>query len=462
MKRGFCIFFRKLQLLYEGMKRRFPDMFFTWRTYLLVISLVLIYFAGFFKAELYRVGNLFLWTILGLVAVDFLILFANRSGMKASRHTTARLSNGDENPVQLIVENSYFFPVRTIVIDEIPAQFQVRDFEKRSRIASGETIQLNFLLKPVVRGEYHFGHINILVCSPLGLIRRRYKLGENTMLPVYPSFIQMRKYELLAISNRLIHAGIKKIRKIGNTTEFDHIKEYTPGDDIRTINWKAVARRGKLMVNRYQDEKAQPVYSIIDMGRAMKMPFGEMALLDYAINSALVISNIAYLKSDKPGLITFTEKVHSYIPAERRGSQMYRIMETLYNQQTNFLESGYEQLYAHIKTNITHRSLLLLFTNFETLSGLKRQLKYLRSIARNHLLVVIFFENTELHELIQRDAANTQEIYFKTIAEKFELEKKLITKELSAYGIQSIYTAPENLSVNTINKYLELKARNLI
>jgi uncharacterized protein (DUF58 family) len=444
------------------MKWRFPDMFFTWRTYLLVIALVLVYFSGFFRIEFYRAGHLFLWTLLGLIAVDFLILFANRDGIKGSRHTTARLSNGDENPIQLRLENSYFFPVNLIVIDEIPAQFQVRDFEKKCRIAGGRSIELNYLLKPVVRGEYYFGHINAHVSSPLGLIRRRYKLGEQSMLPVYPSFIQMRKYELLAISNRLLHAGIKKIRKIGNTTEFDHIKEYTPGDDIRTINWKAVARRGKLMVNRYQDEKAQPVYSIIDMGRAMRMPFEEMALLDYAVNSSLVISNIAYLKSDKPGLITFSDKVHSYIPAERRGSQMYRIMETLYNQKTNFLESGFEHLYAHIKANITHRSLLLLFTNFETLSGLRRQMKHLRSIAKNHLLVVIFFENTELHELIQKDAANTQEIYFKTIAEKFELEKKLITKELGAYGIQSIYTAPENLSINTINKYLELKARNLI
>jgi uncharacterized protein (DUF58 family) len=455
-------FFLQIAMNSIDMKLKFPDLFFTWRTYILVIALVFVYLLGFFNDAFYRGGNLFLLVILGLIAVDFLILFANRQGLTGSRHTTARLSNGDENQVHIDIRNNYLFPVKVILIDEIPIQFQVRNFEKKVRIAAGETKKVNYQLKPFERGEYHFGHINAFTRSPLGLIERRLKLGERSMLPVYPSFIQMRKYELLAISNRLIHTGIKKIRRIGNTTEFDHIKEYTPGDDIRTINWKAVARRGKLMVNRYQDEKAQPVYSIIDMGRAMKMPFEQLALLDYAINSSLVISNIAYLKSDKPGLITFSEKVHSYVPAERRGSQMHRIMETLYNQKTNFLESGYEHLYAHIKTNITHRSLLLLFTNFETLSGLKRQLKHLRNIAKNHLLVVIFFENTELHTLIHKDAENTQEIYFKTIAEKFELEKKLITKELTAYGIQSIYTAPENLSINTINKYLELKARNLI
>ncbi|MDP2387227.1 MAG: DUF58 domain-containing protein [Bacteroidota bacterium] len=444
------------------MKLKFPDIFFTWLTYILVMALVIVYVLGFFDILFYRAGNLSLLVLIGIVVIDGVILFANKKGIGASRHTNNKLSNGDENPVQLYLENNYLFPVSVTLIDEIPVQFQVRNFQMKGSLKSAEIKRFDYIIKPFERGEYHFGHINVLVKSPLGLIERRYKLGEKSMLPVYPSFIQMRKYELLAISNRLIHAGIKKIRKIGNTTEFDHIKDYTQGDDIRTINWKAVARKGKLMVNRYQDEKAQPVYSIIDMGRAMKMPFEQLALLDYAINSSLVISNIAYQKHDKPGLITFSDKVHSYVPAERRGSQMFRIMETLYNQKTNFSESGFEQLYTHIKLNITHRSLLLLFTNFETLSGLKRQLKYLRSIAKHHLLVVIFFENTELHQLIEKKAENTQEIYFKTIAEKFELDKKLINKELQVYGIQSIYTTPQNLSVNTINKYLELKARNLI
>jgi uncharacterized protein (DUF58 family) len=293
-------------------------------------------------------------------------------------------------------------------------------------------------------------------------VKRKYSFAEHCMVPVYPSYIQMRKYELLAISNRLVQSGIKKIRRLGNTTEFDQIKEYIAGDDVRTVNWKATARKNRLMVNKFQDEKAQNVYSIIDMGRAMKMPFEHMALLDYAINSSLVISNIAWLKHDKPGLITFSDKVSSFLPAERRGSQMYRISEVLYNQQTNFSESGYEHLYAHIRTRVTQRSLLLLFTNFETLTGLKRQMKYLRQIAKQHLLVVIFFENTELRKFLHDPARNTQEIYYKTIAEKFEMEKKLIVSELQAYGIQSIYTAPQQLSVKTINKYLELKSRGLI
>jgi uncharacterized protein (DUF58 family) len=271
----------------------------------------------------------------------------------------------------------------------------------------------------------------------------------------------MRKYELLAISNRLTEAGIKKIRRVGNNSEFDQIKDYVAGDDIRTINWKATARRRKLMTNQYQDERSQAVYSVVDMGRVMRMPFEGLSLLDYAINASLVISNIAMIKSDRAGIITFSNKVQTILPAFRKAGHLSRILEVLYNQKTGYQESDYENLYINLRAKVNQRSLVLLYTNFETLQAMQRQLKYLRRIAKDHLLVVIFFENTELRQLLDKKASRTEDIYNKAIAEKFAYEKRLIVRELEKYGIQSILTAPKNLSVNTINKYLEIKARGL-
>ena len=244
--------------------------------------------------------------------------------------------------------------------------------------------------------------------------------------------------------------------------EFEQIKDYVMGDDIRNINWKATAKRNHLMVNQFQDERSQPIYSVIDKGRSMKMPFNGLSLLDYAINATLVISNIALKKQDKAGMFTFSRKVDNRVIAERRPSQMNSILETLYNVNTDYSETNFVRLYVDIKRNITQRSLLLLYTNFETLDALHRQLPYLQAIAKNHLLVVIFFKNTELHQLTKDKAESTYEIFQKTIAEKFIYEKKLIVNELHKYGIQTILTTPENLTVNTINKYLEIKARGLI
>ena len=329
-------------------------------------------------------------------------------------------------------------------------------------LQSGANVNLEYYLKPVSRGEYNFGNLNVLIKQSIGLVIRKISFNLNKTVPVYPSYIQMHKYELLAISNRLTEAGIKKVRKLSHTMEFEQVKDYVKGDDYRTVNWKATARRSQLMVNQYLDEKSQNVYCLIDMGRSMQMPFEGMSLLDYAINSSLVISNIAMYKHDKAGLISFSNKTHTFLPAERSKLQMKRILESLFKQKTDFSEPDYEHLYSTIKRKINQRSLIVLFTNFEWHISLMRQIKFLRQLNKSHLLIVVFFKNTELQDIIKSKAKSVDEIYIKTIVEKLSYEKNLIVKELKKFGIQSILTEPSKLSVDVINKYLQLKAMGQI
>ena len=394
--------------------------------------------------------------------LDVLLLFTAKRGINGIRILPEKFSNGDQNPIKLSVENYYTFPIFIKIIDEIPVQFQVRNFNIERKLDATSKTELQYKLRPTERGEYHFGKLNMYVTSVFGLIARRFSFCDDAMVPTYPSFIQLRKYDLMAISNNLHQYGIKKIRRIGHTMEFEQIKEYVLGDDLRTINWKATAKSNQLMVNQFQDEKSQPVYSVIDKGRLMKMPFDGLSLLDYAINAALVISNVAIKKHDKAGTFTFSKKVENMVVAEKRTSQMNLILESLYNIKTDFFESDFGRLYGDVRRNITQRSLLLLYTNFETLDSLHRQLPYLKGMAKNHLLVVIFFKNTELNSLIENKAKTIQQVYDKVIAEKFAFEKRLIVNELKKYGIYSILTTPENLTLDTINKYLEIKARGLL
>ena len=412
---------------------------------------------------LHLIGLLAFWLLVLLVLADLVILFANKNGVEVIRKTAhQKLSNGDDNDFTISIQNNYSFAVDAKIIDEIPDQFQKRDFTFNRKLKTQDTKQLKYKLRPVSRGEYHFGSSIALVSSFIGLAQRRFVFDNQQMLPSYPSFLKLRQYELLAFTDRLTDVGIKKLRKIGLSSEFDHIKEYVIGNDVRTINWKATARKNQLMVNHFRDERAQQVYSIIDMGRIMKMPFEELSLLDYSINASLVLSHISFIKQDKPGLITFSNTIQNSVAADRKGNQLFRLQEALYNAKTGFQESNYEVLLNHIRTKITQRSLLLLFTNFETLSGLKRQLKYIRQLAKHHLVVVIIFENTELHHLLKTKATSTSKIYSQTIAKKFDYEKMQITFELQKLGIQCVYTKPEQLTVNTLNKYLELKSRGLI
>lgn len=440
----------------------FKEFYLTYRFLLITVVIVLLFFFGYFYSPIFFIGKVSVIIFISILIIESFILFSKKQNVFAERVVPQRLSNGDDNEVKIIVTNNYSFNINVKIIDELPFIFQIRDFEIISKLQTGNTKIYSYIVHPVKRGEYEFGGVNIYVSTILNLVSRRFSFDQKKTVAVYPSYIQMKKYQMMAISDRLVEVGIKKIRRIGHSMEFEQIKEYVKGDDYRTINWKATARKRQLMVNHYIDEKAQQIYSIIDMGRTMKMPFDKMSLLDYAINTSLVISNIALLKQDKAGLVTFNNKVNSVLPAERNSIQMKKILDTLYKQETDYLESDYEKLSAVVKTKIKQRSLLLFFTNFETANSLKRQLPFFKSLSRKHLVIIIFFFNTGLDELLNKKAESIDEIYHKTIAEKFVYEKKIIQKELTASGIQSILTTPQQLSINTINKYLELKARGMI
>lgn len=421
-----------------------------------------VFFISFFVKWMFVLAESMLWLFLLTTIIDIFLLYSGKKGLETARELPDRLSNGDENLIRISLKNNYPIPVSVDIIDEIPFQFQKRDFLIQMHLREKEKKIIEYSLCPKQRGEYFFGKLNVYAKSPIRFVSKRYISGENACVPTYPSFIQLRKYDMMAFSNQLLAYGLKRIRRIGHTMEFEQIRDYVQGDDMRTINWKATSKKNALMVNQYQDEKSQPVYQVIDTGRSMQMPFLELSLLDYAINSTLALSNIVLKKQDKAGMFTFSKKVGNYVAADRRAGQMHNLMESLYHIETDFLESDFSRLYVDIKQSVNQRSLILLYTNFETMDALRRQLSYLKGIAKNHLLIVVFFDNTELNQLISKSTKNLQEVYDKVIAEKFAFEKRLIVRELQKHGIQSILTQPENLTVDTINKYLELKARGMI
>ncbi|RYY60850.1 MAG: DUF58 domain-containing protein, partial [Chitinophagaceae bacterium] len=385
------------------------------------VAFVLSYFfTGFYQLA-------WLWLLLIAIAllVDTLVLYS-RNGITAERISSDRLSIGDDNKLSLLIHNHYGYKVHISAIDELPEQFQERNWIRRADIAAGTVADIEYTLRPVSRGEYVFNDINVFAHGPLQFVKRRYVIPAKKTVKVYPSYFTMRRYQLLAASNRLQEAGVKKIRRLGHSMEFEQIKEYVRGDDYRTINWKATARKDQLMVNNFTDERSQQVYCVINKGRVMKMPFNGMTLLDHSINAALVLANVALVKQDKAGLITFSQNLDSFVLADKKVSQMNIILETLYRQKTNYLESDFEKLFSTIRNRVTNRGLVVLFTNFESMESLNREMPALKRIARYHLLLVVFFENTELKTLRESKATTIEDIYIKTIAEKFAFEKRLM------------------------------------
>lgn len=420
------------------------------------------YVLSFFFPRLIWIAHGTLILVALAFIADYVLLFYKKEGLQAQRILPEKLSNGDENAVEITIKNNYSFKINSKTIDELPFQFQKRNFLVERSIDSKTDVAFEYLLEPKERGEYHFGSLNVFADSPIGLVSRRFSFLKDAMLPSYPSFIHLRKYELIALQNEFLLGGIKKIRRLGHTMEFEQIKEYVQGDDVRTINWKATSKHNRLMINQYQDERAQRVYILVDKGRTMQMPFNGLSLLDYSINATMALSHVILKKNDRVGIMSFSKTTENKVLADNKAMQLKKISEALYNVQTNFEESDFGRLYQDIRFHVRQRSLLILFSNFETLDAVNRQMKYLRGLAKNHLLVVVFFKNAELQNLIDANTTKMQEVYDQIIAEKLEYEKKWIIQELQKYGIHSIYTLPENLNIRVINKYLEIKARDIL
>ncbi len=424
--------------------------------------IIIVFALSFVVPPLFPVAQALLGLLAMLVVVDVLLLFNRNMKVSGKRELNNVMSLGSENKVLLQVYNESPLPLTLKIIDELPQQFQRRDFELLTKMGAGKQQEINYNLRPLTRGAYHFGKIQLFARSALGLIERRFQSDTEKEVPVYPSIIEMKKYELYGSPLTSHFYGVKKIRKIGHSYEFEQIKNYTLGDDFRSINWKVTGRHNKLMVNQYEDEKSQQVYSVIDKSRVMRMPFNGLSLLDYAINASLIISKVVLQKQDKAGLLSFSDRLETTIKAENNRSQLRKIMNALYNEKENQLESNYELLFIALRKLIRHRSLVFLYANFESLYALERVLPVLRKINRTHLLVVMFFENTDISDFANQKAEYIEDIYQTTIARKFVFEKEQIVRELKRYGIQSILCKPENLNINVINKYLELKARGMI
>lgn len=441
------------------MFRAIRTAFLTPRAFFIGWVLVVLFIGGWIHAPLFVAARLgFLLLIVAMLG-EFYLLYGRRADMRGTRRTMERWSNGDVNPVTIQLESGYGTDMHVRVLDELPEQFQKRDLVFSGMITAWGRRDFDYQVRPVARGVYRYGAINVFVSSPLRLVERRFTLDNAKEVAVYPSYLQLRKYELLAISNRLTLAGVKRIRRIAQQNEFERIKEYVPGDDRRTVNWKATARRGRLMVNQYQDERAQQVFAVIDAGRVMKMPFEQLSLLDYAINASLVISSIAMRKEDRAGLITFSNEVHHVVNASRQRGQMQKIQQVLYGQATLHRETDMEALYLAVRREIHQRSLLLLFTNYESVQAMERQLPYLQRLGRQHLVVPIFFLNTELDADLKLKPTDTEQVYVRTITEKMVHEKRLIARELERHGLTPILCKPQDLTVSVINRYLEIKAR---
>ena len=433
--------------------------------FIVYIIMVVLFVGAFYLPWMFMVAKIYGLSLVLVTTLDLLLTTTLAKSITVKRvilNHSNHLSLWEDVHIELIVNSAHSYPLNIELYEGYPIEMQERNERFLALLGSNKEIKFNYIFHPNRRGMYHFTSSILFVASPFLLVKRRFNFQLDESVHVYPSVVQMRKYELGVFNKQSQLQGIKKMRRLGVNQEFEQIRNYAQGDDLRSINWKATSRKDDLMVNQFQEERAQQVYAVIDKSRSMQQLSDGMTLLDYAINTTLVFSNIAIKKGDYAGLFTFSDKIGTFLKAERSNSQLKRIYELLYNQRTQFKEPNYSLSYEAIRRNISARSLLMFYTNFESSSAMHRALPAFKKLNQKHKLVVILFVNTQVEAISNEKAMKLSDVYNATVAEEMILTKKNIAHEIRQNGILCLLSRPQDISVDTINQYLALKATGKI
>ncbi len=388
-----------------------------------------------------------------------------RAAWRVTRTHDARLSLAVQNLVTIRVAQQV--GGRTLPIwvrDEIPRSFGV---DEASRVLTthskpGDAVELTYQVRPPRRGDYAFGALHLRWGSALGLLLRQASYPAQAPVKVYPNLVDIKKYDLLLRRNRLWELGLRNTRWLGRGTEFERLRDYTPDDDYRRINWTATARRGQPISVEYETERSQTVIALLDTGRMMRSPVGDVAKLDYAVNAILLLTYVAAQKGDRVGRSAFADQPHTWVMPRSGKAQFHRLLAQLYAVESQPVEPDYTAAVAYVGAKQAKRSLILLFSDITgTLHAatLAAQLAHLR---RRHLVLLVTLRDPTVQELAHASVHDSATLYTRTVAEKLLAERQVVIEQLQRHGIHTLDVSADELSIAVIDRYLELKTRAMI
>ncbi|HMP43095.1 MAG TPA: DUF58 domain-containing protein, partial [Roseiflexaceae bacterium] len=376
-----------------------------------------------------------------LVATDAFVC-VRPSEIDIERINDSRLSIGADNLITILIANRSRRPLQFQLRDEYPYQFLCTKPFLHGKIGAYELHETKYYVRPLQRGDYAFGDINIRYDSPLKTFVRQIRCPAGAAVKVYPNVLDIRKYDLLARKGMLLEIGLRASRLFGLGTEFERLREYNPDDEFRRINWKATARRGKPIAAEYETERSQYVVNLIDTGRLMRPPVGVvedtpgsgLAKLDYVINAALLLTYVVTLKGDHVGMLTFADDVRTYLAPRRGKGQFYRMLEALYNVQLEPVEADYSRALTYLGTRHKRRSLVIVYTDLVTLDAARPLIAHLARMARRHLPLCVLISDPDVARIAAAAPSDSGSIYQRAVAEMLLDERRIIRDTLHRSG----------------------------
>jgi uncharacterized protein (DUF58 family) len=399
--------------------------------------------------------------LLGLVVADY-VISTKPDQLGVRRINEPKLSLGAPNLIALAISNDSPRTVRFKLRDEYPYQFRADRDLLEGALPPLDTAEQRYHVTPVQRGDYTWGDSNLRYRSTLGLFVRQVRYPTAAGVRVYPNVLDVRKYDLLARKGLLTELGLRNAKVFGSGSEFERLRDYTPDDEFKRINWKATARRNKLIAIEHETERSQHVICVLDTGRLMRPPIGDIQKLDYAINAALLTSYVATLRGDQIGMLTFADEVGVYLAPRKGRSQFYTMLELLYNVQSEAVEADYGRALGYLSVKNKRRSLIVVFSDLVTLDAAQPLIAYMARLAQHHLPLLVIMNDPNITGIAAQQVGSSSAAYERAVAEQLLDERRVILDTLQRAGVLTLDVPADKLSVAVINKYLELKTRGVL
>ena len=400
--------------------------------------------------------------LIALAVADYL-LSENAEAFRVKREMDERFAMGAVNEVSLKIFNRARRKVTFIVKDEPPAEMELMTpREAQLTVPALRTRAWRYQLLPTARGKYGFGNTVIRFRTRLGLLWRQAAYQTTTDVKVYPDIREARKHEIYAHRNKRPEPGLRRMRIRGQGREFESLREFAIGDEIRHISWAATARRGKLITRQYTIERSQNIVVLLDTGRLMTARIGKLTKLDHAVNATLSIAYVAAAGGDNVGLVAFSRRVVSYLPPRRGHDQINRLMEALYSLEPQMIEPSYKRAFNFFSANCHRRSLVVILTDLVDRDASAELLAHTSQLIPRHLPLIITIGDTDLRELVRSDPVNSTDVYRQAVAEEILRQREEALTRIRHAGGLALDVPAGRLSLELVNKYLEVKERGLL
>ena len=415
---------------------------------------------GFSSHMAYLVpGGISLVSLAVVMALADWLTTTRQASLRVERVCDEKMSLGAENLVTIRLRNPTYAHVRGILRDEHPQGFEAPGNVMPLQLKPRSEAEMSYHVTPPNRGDFQFGDIYVRLYGPLGMAVRQIKYQAERHVKVYPNLLDMRRYDISLKRKRALQPGQRVTRMYGQGTEFESLRDYQVDDELRAVDWKATARRGKLMVRQYQQEKSQNVMIVLDCGRIMGPVIDGLTRLDHSINAAMMIVHVAAQKSDKVGLMAFGEEILAYSSPKAGRSQTLNLLSTTYDLEGASGDSNYHRAFPYLARKWTRRSLVMVFTDLVDPESSKPLVSQIGNLTRKHLCVCVAMNDPAVVKAAHAQPQTAHDAFKAAAARQVLQARKLAGAQLARAGAIVLDVTPENFTPRVVDQYLEIKAR---